>query len=162
MKNILILSASLIAIWLLFSAFVARKFFPPVKLVRIRGCDAMGCGYFGASRDGGSRRHLGIDIMTNPGEWVYAPISGAVSIFQYNGMWAVRITKGKEIVKILYLSSVNADSGDYIYAGTKIGRAANMVPYYGAGMTNHIHLEYIVSGAHKNPASKLVIINTPF
>ncbi|KAF5880208.1 leukocyte cell-derived chemotaxin-2-like, partial [Clarias magur] len=41
---------------------------------RKRGCDTKyGCGNYGASRDGGKRKHLGLDIECSDGATVYAP-----------------------------------------------------------------------------------------
>ena len=54
--------------------------------------DSAGSGYFGSSRDGGARRHLGIDIECEPGEIVYMPVNGVIdriakpSIGEYSGI----------------------------------------------------------------------------
>ncbi|KAI1898589.1 hypothetical protein AGOR_G00073950 [Albula goreensis] len=42
---------------------------------RKRGCDGRGygCGNYGASRGGGARKHLGLDIVCADGATVYAP-----------------------------------------------------------------------------------------
>jgi murein DD-endopeptidase MepM/ murein hydrolase activator NlpD len=49
----------------------------------MREHDAYGEGEFGASRDGGARRHEGVDYDATPGQAVVAPISGFVSKIGY-------------------------------------------------------------------------------
>ena len=45
----------------------------------IRKTDAYGCGDFGATRDGGERRHEGVDFIADAGQRLVAPISGYVT-----------------------------------------------------------------------------------
>ena len=40
----------------------------PVANPRIRGKDGYSSGHYGASRDGGTRSHDGVDVVTEPGE----------------------------------------------------------------------------------------------
>ena len=45
----------------------------------IRGQDSWGAGHYGASRDGGKRKHLGIDIINHVNEAVCAYENGRVT-----------------------------------------------------------------------------------
>ena len=45
-----------------------------------RGKDPTGHGYYGASRGNGTRKHEGFDIISTPGEKVYAPHRGVVRV----------------------------------------------------------------------------------
>lgn len=47
--------------------------------VRIRTLDDWGDGFYGASRDNGTRVHRGIDIISIAGEPIFSPISGRIS-----------------------------------------------------------------------------------
>src|SRR3990172_8496937 len=53
----------------------------PVKPFRgFRLIDPVGRGAFGAPRDNGKRRHLGVDLTAVPGDDLVAPISGRVEL----------------------------------------------------------------------------------
>ena len=50
---------------------------------KIRGCDSQGCGYFGASRSGGTRKHNGADIPCDVGDKVPSIVAGEVTKLGY-------------------------------------------------------------------------------
>lgn len=136
------------------AAYIAdrvRSWHPPVKNPKLRRCDPLGCGHFGASRDGGARLHKGLDIVAMPGQAVYAPMSGTVSKFVTSrGLSGVSISDNKDMsAKVIY---VNPKQGiDVVSKGDFIGFAQDIRPTYGAGITNHIHVEAIKNGKNVNP-----------
>lgn len=123
----------------------------PVSPLRFRGCDKFGCGYFGASRDGGTRTHMGTDIITTTGEAVKAPISGRVVSFaayaqgRHPELRAVRIVGEKYDVNIMYITP--ATSG-YVLAGDTVGYAQSLQNRY-PGIPDHIHLEMVLKTGQK-------------
>lgn len=140
---------------LLLYSFVTQKWFPPLVVMKERGCDPKGCGAYGASRDGGTRLHKGFDVLAWKGETVRAPISGMVSIFGTNtGLTGVRISNSAEMAKVIYVTPV-VKTGEKVKRGQVIGYAQDITVVYGSEMTNHIHLEAIVGGVNINPEKKL-------
>jgi len=113
---------------------VSSPVFPPIT----RKTDALGSGHFGASRDGGARLHLGLDLKTYPGQLVYAPISGILTPFMYNGMHAFKIEGKFFTVTVLYLMLPPRKTG-HVFRGEWVAKAANIKPTYGQGITNHVH-----------------------
>lgn len=141
----------------LISSLLPTELGRPVFPFILRGNDSQGSGKFGASRDGGTRAHKGLDIRTYSGQNIYSPISGKVqAIFNYNGTLGVYIKSGNRVVKIIYLKTVFVSAGDNILRGFIVGKAADIRPKY-RGITNHIHLEYIKNGFHENPENYLSI-----
>lgn len=131
------------------------KLKPIVKGQSYRDCDKYGCGNFGASRSG--HVHKGLDIVSNVGQEVKSPISGTVTRYprpyaddsRYNG---IEIKNDKYLIKIFYVDPI-APTGSQIRAGALIGYAQNISAKYGAGMTNHVHIEvYSNTGAVLDPA----------
>ena len=77
----------------------------------MRGCDGngKGCGHYGASRDGGVRRHLGVDIQSTPGQDVVAPLDGRA--YPINGKYSGVHIVGKEYTAdVLYMKASGAIS----------------------------------------------------
>jgi murein DD-endopeptidase MepM/ murein hydrolase activator NlpD len=114
-----------------------------------RGHDAYGDGEFGASRDGGSRRHEGVDFAARPGQPVRAPISGYVTKigYAYPGDVAlkfVEITNPalKVAARVFYVNP-GVDVGETVHIGRVIGAAHTLQRKYPGGMTDHVHLELI-------------------
>jgi murein DD-endopeptidase MepM/ murein hydrolase activator NlpD len=134
------------------------KFHPPVSPVRFRGCDKFGCGYYGASRDGGTRTHMGTDIIAAKGQPVYAPISGliyqgpAYASGKHPELRMVRIKGDKLSVNIMYVSA--ATSG-YVLEGDLIGYAQTLQAKY-PGIHDHIHFEVLANGVKIDPKPYLV------
>jgi len=111
-----------------------------------RGCDKnWGCGNFGASRSGGTRKHNGLDIKTEVNEVILSPISGKITRYpmpysddaKYKG---IEIVNDDYLVKIFYMIA-SVPIGSVVKQGQPIGNSQNIASKYGASMTNHIHLE---------------------
>ncbi len=136
-----------------------KKAFGKVTADNIRrGCDQnWGCGSFGASRSGGSRKHNGLDIKTAVGQQILSPISGKVTRFPFPygddlSYTGIEIINDTYKVKIFYMKpSVLVNSE--VTKGQVIGNAQNVTAKYSSTMTNHIHLEVynVKTGALLNP-----------
>ncbi|HEY8572072.1 M23 family metallopeptidase [Phenylobacterium sp.] len=117
-----------------------------------RGHDAYGYGEFGASRDGGSRQHEGVDFVAEAGQQVVAPISGYVTKIGYayggdNDLKFVEITNPalKYAARVFYVSP-SVDVGDTVHVGLPIGKMHTLQEKYRGGMTDHVHLEILKRG----------------
>lgn len=128
----------------------------------MRGHDAYGYGEFGASRDGGERRHEGVDFIAEAGQPVAAPISGYVTKIGY-------AYAGDHDLKFVEISNpalhyearvfyVNPDVavGDSVAVGEPIGKAHTLQRKYPGGMTNHVHLE-VMNGTGQRFAATEVL-----
>ncbi|MGB0683687.1 MAG: M23 family metallopeptidase [Magnetovibrionaceae bacterium] len=143
----------------------------PLAQTRLRVSDAYGQGHFGAPRgytpSGKRRRHKGIDLMAEPYEPVFSPISGTFirrarpyrSDDRYCG-FVVRGDDGLE-VKVFYVAvEPDLDRGMRVRAGlTLIGHAQDLSMRYpdkGRGpMVNHLHLEVRRGGVIVDPTEAL-------
>lgn len=112
----------------------------------MRGYDDFGSGAFGASRDGGKRKHEGVDYVVAPGAAVRSPISGEVARlgYAYRGVGGYRIvevvnSKTKIKARVFYVAPSVA-VGDEVVAGQEIGVAQDLNARY-PGITNHVHVE---------------------
>jgi murein DD-endopeptidase MepM/ murein hydrolase activator NlpD len=112
----------------------------------VRGGDVFGSGDFGASRDGGKRKHEGVDYVIAPGAPVHSPISGEVARlgYAYRGEGGYRIveivnSETKVKARVLYVAPTVA-VGDVVVAGQEIGAAQELNARY-PGITNHVHVE---------------------
>lgn len=137
--------------------FYERKFWTsPVKNPKARGCDALGCGKYLASRDGGTREHKGLDLETSVGQKVYAPISGMATTFSTDrGLRGVLIKEGGNAAKVIYINPANGVNGRIVKKGEIIGWAIDIRPTYGSSITNHVHFEALINGAHVDPVTVL-------
>ena len=139
---------------------------PPATLANptghaLRGEDAYGAGFYGASRAAGARRHRGADYVAEPGEIVRAPISGVVERigFAYRGDARYRYVEladastGRD-VRVLYVGPI-VQLGATVEAGAPIGRAQDLSARYPRGITNHVHVEMRENGALADPANLL-------
>lgn len=128
---------------------------PPVKPYRgRRGTDPAGSGVFGASRDGGKRKHMGLDLISVPGDEVVSPIYGIVTrlgwAYSDADLGSIHI-EGQDqhdgvTVKMLYARGMEAlKTGAKVEPGQTIGTAQDVAAHWlkkgVAGMKNHIHLE---------------------
>jgi len=114
-----------------------------------RGEDAYGSGAFGASRDGGRRRHKGLDLVAPVGAPIRAPISGLVTRVgqAYAGdpdLQFVEITSPttRYSARVFYVGP-SRGPGVHVTAGEVIGRAQDLGRRYASGMTNHVHVEFV-------------------
>lgn len=123
-------------------------FFPPVDNSQIRS-DSWGGGHFGDSRDGGKRRHNGLDLIVQKGQAVYCPIDCYVTrnttVYPSDPDWKGIVLRGINEyegieVKIFYMESV-VMKNDFIPKGQLIGFAQAISERYSPEMIDHIHLE---------------------
>ena len=146
---------------LLFFAFTKKKT-PIITLFRSkqtrRGCDGGGCGNYGASRDNGTRKHEGLDILCEVGGKVFAPFDTIVqrevkpyaSDARFNGLQL--FAKEKNIIlKIMYFKALSHLVGQTIKAGALIGYAQNISEKYGASVPPHLHIEIFKNGVQIDP-----------
>ena len=116
----------------------------------VRGHDDFGYGEFGASRDGGVRRHEGVDYIARAGQRVVAPMSGYVTKigFAYAGdsHRFVEITNPalKFEARVFYVDP-SVKVGDVVRLGSPIGTMDSLQARY-AGITDHVHLELADKG----------------
>jgi murein DD-endopeptidase MepM/ murein hydrolase activator NlpD len=127
-----------------------------------RGLDAYGYGEFGASRDGGSRQHEGVDFIAEAGQAVTAPISGYVTKigFAYAGdsdLKFVEITNPAlhYAARVFYINPSVA-VGDAVAVGRVIGAMHTLQAKYPAGMTDHVHLEIMDAKGRRIDATRVI------
>lgn len=114
-----------------------------------RKTDAYGDGEFGASRDGGSRRHEGVDFVAEAGQPLVAPISGYVTKIglAYPGdesLTYVEISNPalRYAARVFYIDPA-VQVGDAVQLGEVIGAHQSLEERYPDGMTDHVHLEIL-------------------
>ena len=125
----------------------------------VRGSDKFGSGYFGASRDGGKRTHLGVDAVTISGGDFYARTNGVVSFigYPYNDdlhYRYVQITDSKGWKWRYFYVAPSVELGLKIKVGDKIGVCQDLQPRY-PGITQHVHFEIMVGKDHIDPTKYL-------
>lgn len=106
---------------------------------------------YGASRDGGSRPHAGLDIDVPMGTPVYAAASGVVNEVDNEGRIGIlhpdiRDERGIYRTRYIHLSRQVVRPGDRVTAGQLIG-------YSGDTLANHPHLHFEVrAGGSTGPS----------
>lgn len=126
-----------------------------------RDHDGFGDGDYGASRDGGVRRHEGVDYSARAGQTAVAPISGYVTKIGYayaddREFRFVEITNpalGVE-ARVFYLNP-GVVEGQAVRLGAPIGRVESLQGRY-PGITDHVHLEIAEAGRRINPETVIV------
>ena len=128
----------------------------------VRKTDAYGCGEFGASRDGGARRHEGVDFMADPDQPLVAPISGYVSKigFAYPGDNVLKFVEINNpalryTARIFYIDP-QVELGQAVHVGQPIGVHHTLEQKYPGGMTDHVHLEIIDNRGERIDATRLI------
>ena len=127
-----------------------------------RGHDAYGAGGFGASRDGGVRRHEGVDFVADAGQAVVAPVSGYVTKIGYAyasdmSLRFVEITNpALRIAARVFYVNPKVAVGDAVAVGTPIATAKSLQRKYPGGMTDHVHLEIIDKGGRRIDAEEVL------
>jgi len=127
-----------------------------------RGEDAYGEGEFGARRDGGSRRHEGVDYVAKAGQPVASPISGYVTKigYAYSGdasLKFVEITNpALRIAARVFYVTPKVEVGQAVAMGKPIGTARSLQRKYPGGMTDHVHLEIIDRRGVRLDAEKII------
>lgn len=124
-----------------------------------RACDGQGCGHYGASRDGSTRTHAGVDIAVSPYSSIYSPMDGYVTRM-YNVYTDTTEYKGIEIsgtglysgysMKIMYMQPDTAMIGQYVYRYDILGYAQDISARY-SGITPHVHIEVYQNGVRIDP-----------
>ncbi len=129
----------------------------------IRECDPMGCGYFGASRDGGKRKHKGVDLLAKAGEYVFAPFECEITkigqVYKDTPVFKYVEFKGKDLLsvyrfRIFYTTQdydLGVKVGQELIKGAPIGFVQNIAAHYGQGMQNHVHVEARCMGILVDP-----------
>jgi murein DD-endopeptidase MepM/ murein hydrolase activator NlpD len=124
--------------------------------------DAYGEGEFGARRDGGSRRHEGVDYKARAGQDVDAPISGYVTKigYAYSGdqtLKFVEITNPalSYAARIFYVNP-KVQVGDTVAIGQPIATAHSLQRKYPGGMTDHVHLEILDRRGARIDATRMI------
>lgn len=113
-------------------------------------------GAYGASRDGGSRSHNGIDIPVGKGHQVYAPEAGTITTRGSNatgGGNTMVLTTDKGVkYTFMHLDSYDVKGGR-VDAGMGIAKTGNSGTRKvgGGGYKDHLHLEVEVNGKKINP-----------
>lgn len=110
-------------------------------LPRMRGRDAQGCGYFGASR--GGRAHNGIDFASCPGTPVAALSPGKVTKLGYPyadklEFRYVEVTDPDGLRCRYFYVRPSVSVGQDVRVGDTLG-TVQMLPY--AGIEQHYHFE---------------------
>ena len=142
----------------------------PVKNPKIRN-DTGGKGHFHAPR--GSRLHHGIDLQTEVGEALYAPISGEItkvgysnSIHQY-----VEITGSLDLVDLngnieqgdnctfrVHYIKPSVKKGDWVKQDQKIGESDDLhrQNQYPKKVGQHTHIEVIIQSGDKIDPARIL------
>jgi murein DD-endopeptidase MepM/ murein hydrolase activator NlpD len=124
--------------------------------------DAYGSGEFGARRDGGSRRHEGVDFIAEAGQTVVAPISGYVTKIGYayagdGDLKFVEISNPalKLEARAFYIAP-DVQVGQTVRVGQPIGEVYSLQRKYPGGMTDHVHLELIDKRGRRIDATNVI------
>ena len=127
-----------------------------------RGHDAYGEGEFGARRDGGSRRHEGVDFKADAGQDVAAPISGYVTKIGYaypgdRTLQFIEIANPalRYAARVFYVDP-KVHVGDAVALGHPIGTAKSLKRKYPRGITNHVHLEILDRSERRIDAARMI------
>lgn len=108
-------------------------------------------GLFGAPRDGGARRHSGIDITNGTGTPIYASDNGKVtSYIGYRGGYGyiVELSHGNGYsTRYAHLSKILVKAGQTVGKGQQIAKMGNT----GHSTGPHLHFEIRKGGTPQNP-----------
>lgn len=124
--------------------------------------DAYGEGEFGATRDGGARRHEGVDYMARAGQQVVAPISGYVTKIGYayaddGNLKFIEITNpALRISARVFYVNPRVEVGQPVPMGHTIGTAKSLQRKYPGGMTDHVHLEVMDRRGVRIDATRII------
>ena len=127
-----------------------------------RKTDAYGCGDFGASRDGGERRHEGVDFKADAGQALVAPLSGYVTKigYAYPGDQALKFVEISNPAlryqaRVFYIDPT-VEVGQTVRVGQPIGAHQTLEQKYPGGMTDHVHLEIMDTRGERIDATHLI------
>lgn len=119
------------------AATTSRSWLLPVRSF---GPDAI-IGRFGDSRDGGDRRHEGIDIRANRGTPVLAPFAGRVVVSgrrSRSGNLVMLLGEDGTELLFAHLDRRDVERGERVSAGQRLGTVGDTGNARG---TPHLHLE---------------------
>lgn len=127
-----------------------------------RDHDNFGYGAFGASRDGGARRHEGVDYAARAEQTVAAPMSGFVTRigYAYSADTSLKFVEISNpalgyVVRAFYVDPVVA-VGQAVRLGQAIGTVASLQSHY-PGITDHVHLEVMKPGGRRVDSERLIL-----
>jgi murein DD-endopeptidase MepM/ murein hydrolase activator NlpD len=120
--------------------------------------DSQGSGVFNASR--GARAHKGVDYLVEKGQNVFSPVDGKVTRIAYpyasDLKWkGLVIVSGSTEIRIFYITPLDGIIGEQVKKGDRIATAQAINEKYTPSMKNHIHVEWIINGTHKDPSKYL-------
>jgi len=128
----------------------------------IRKTDVYGCGDFGAPRDGGERRHEGVDFIADAGQRLVAPISGYVTKigFAYPGDNDLKFVEIDNpalhyAARVFYIDP-QVKVGQAVHLGQAIGVHHTLEAKYPGGMTDHVHLEILNTHGARIDATRVI------
>lgn len=107
--------------------------------------DPAGDGSWQASRDGGKRRHNGIDLVCQPGGILISPLYGEVTKLGYaygeDLFWRyIEITDRDRLKHRFFYANPIVKAGEIVTPLSSIGEMQNItLKYPNTGMTPHIH-----------------------
>lgn len=109
--------------------------------------DEEGAGNYGARRDGGKRRHLGIDFLSTEGQTIVVPFymkivrranpsadKPKLSGIAFETEWCTG--------KMFYFDPDKRFLGSWVKEGLVIGTQQSLKEYYGPKMLDHVHLQF--------------------
>lgn len=122
----------------------------------LRGCDAWGCGSFGASR--GGHKHRGLDFKVEPDENIHAPFPCEVIRHGYpypDKSYRLIEIRGLDgyrdyTAKIMYVKDLPAVGSTFLDKQV-ICKADHISKRYDSQMVNHVHFELYAKGKLINP-----------
>ena len=131
--------------------------------MKIRGVDRWGAGHYGASRDSGKRKHLGIDIINHVNEAVCAYEAGTVTKigYPYN-----QDGSKKAFYRYIEITCTDNTRQRYFYIeplvqieqvvskGDILGSAQDLGIVY-PGIVQHVHFSIIENGKRIDPTGWL-------
>jgi hypothetical protein len=128
--------------------------------LKLRGADPTGNGWYGADRSGG-RKHKGIDIVAQPGERIFSPITGKITrsglVYTFTRKFKLLVISNDIYeVKLMYMEPHPFNPGDLVYECAEIGINQDVANYWGKGMVNHIHMEVRKYGLLTDPEPLLI------
>ena len=148
---------------LLFNVFLNFKepaFLSPIATegkIPIRS-DIFGDGHFGAKREGGTRRHKGLDIKAGIGKPVLASKSGAVETgWVRNGMGKYVRIKHQRGYSTIYghLSKITVEDNQWVWQADKIGAVGKTGNANHRRIQPHLHFEIRYLNKHLDPLEYL-------
>ena len=118
--------------------------------------DIGGGGWWGADR--GSRKHKGIDLSTNIGDAIYAPIDGKVVVTKTKISANLNSTKilgtgdyEGYTVYLFYIKPETALINKIVKRGEKVGIQQDLSADYPEKVTDHVHFEIRKGKERINP-----------